>query len=150
MKPEDSAQPPSAQTIVALEALTKKKADKKRAAESWRLVAGAADNPDFHAVLDYARENELVMACEQTDATAPNLTWKNPIDGSEMVWIPAGKFVYGTAGKTAECAGFSLARHPITNEQFATFVAETNYAPPKEHGDNSTFLSHWSGGKPPK
>ena len=150
MKPEDSAQPPSAQTIVALEALTKKKADKKRAAEAWRLVAGAADNPDFHAVLDYARENELVAACEQTDAAAPNLTWRNPIDGSEMVWIPAGKFLYGTANKTAECAGFSLARHPVTNEQFATFVAETGYAPPKEHGDNSTFLSHWSGGKPPK
>jgi formylglycine-generating enzyme required for sulfatase activity len=150
MKTEDSAQPPSAQTIVSLEALTKTKADKKRAAEAWRQVAGAAGNPDFHAVLDYARENELVMACEQTDATAPNLTWKNPIDGSEMVWIPAGKFQYGTANKTAECAGFSLARHPITNEQFAKFVAETEYAPPKDHGDNSTFLSHWSVGKPPK
>lgn len=151
MKPEDeAAQPPSAKAVVALEALTKKKADKKRAAEAWRLVAGAAANPDFHAVLDYAREHELATACEHTDATAPNLTWTNPIDGSEMVWIPPGKFVYGTANKTAECAGFSLARRPVTNEQFAKFLAETKYAPPKEHGDNSEFLSHWSGGSVPK
>lgn len=149
MKP-DEAQFPSAKAMIALEALTKKKADRARAAEAWRIVAGAAANADHHVVLDYARENELVMACEHTDPTAPNLKWTNPIDGSEMVWIPPGKFVYGTAGKTADCAGFSLGRHPITNEQFAQFLAETKYAPPKEHGDNSTFLSHWSGGKPPK
>jgi serine/threonine-protein kinase len=149
MKP-DEGQLPSAKAMVALEALTKKKADASRAAEAWRTVAGAAGNPDSHVVLDFARENELVMACEHTDPAAPNLRWTNPIDGSEMVWIPPGKFEYGTGKKTAECAGFSLARYPVTNEQFAQFVAETKYAPPKEHGDNSLFLSHWSGGKPPK
>lgn len=148
MKPDES--PPSAQVMVALDALTKKKADKKRAAEAWKLVAGAAANPDFHVVLDYARENELVMACEHTDHTAPNLKWTNPVDGSEMVWIAPGKFQYGRVPKTAECAGFSLARYPVTNEQFARFIAETKYAPPKEHGDNSQYLAHWSGGKPPK
>lgn len=151
MKPdEEPARLPSAQAMVALEALTKKKADKKRAAEAWKVVAGAANNPDVHAVLDFAREHELVMACEHTDPTTANLKWTNPIDGSDMVWIPPGKFVYGTGEKTAECAGFSLARHPVTNEQFAQFSAETKYVPPKEHGDNSLFLSHWSGGKPPR
>src|SRR6266545_7248810 len=125
MKRDDDADAlPSAKAMVALEALTKKKPDKKRAADAWRLVTGAAANPDFHAVLDFARENELVLPCEQTDPAAPCLTWTNPIDGSEMVWIPAGKFVYGTQGKTAECAGFSLARRPVTNWQFANYTAE--------------------------
>jgi serine/threonine-protein kinase len=146
MTPDDSTQYPSAAAIVALEALTKKKADKKRAAEAWRLVAGAAGNPDVHAVLDFAREHELVQACEHTDPTAaPNLTWTNPIDGSEMVWIPAGKFVYGTEGKTAECAGFSLARYPVTNEQFAEFLGATKYVPPKDHPEPDSFVSHWTG-----
>src|SRR5215813_2898623 len=97
---------PSAKVIGELEALTKKKADAKRAAEAWRLINLAGANPDFHAVLDYARDHELALPCEQTDSTAVNLTWKNPVDGSEMVWIPAGKFLYGGGTKTAECAGF--------------------------------------------
>ena len=83
-----------------------------------------------HAVLDFARDHELVLPCEQTDPTAANLTWTNPIDDSEMVWIPPGKFIYGTQGKTAECAGFSLARWPVTNEQFSWFNKATVYTPP--------------------
>lgn len=150
MTPEEAAQFPSAKTIVALEALTKTTADAARSAAAWKLVAGAAANADFHAVLDFAREHELVQACEITDPTAPNLRWTNPVDGSEMVWIPAGKFLYGTEKKSAECAGFSLARYPVTNEQFAKFIADTKYAPPKEHGDNTAFLSHWSKGRPIK
>jgi serine/threonine-protein kinase len=133
---------------VELETLTKKKADKKRAADVWRLVTEAAANPDFHAVLDFAREHELVLPCEQTDRTARNLTWTNPIDGSEMVWIPPGKFIYGKQGKSAECAGFSLARWPVTNRQFADFCAETQYDPPGAHPDRELFLSHWANGTP--
>ena len=106
--PADAARYPSAKAIAALESLTAKKAGKARSAEAWKLVTGAAANPDFHAVLDFARENELVLPCEQTDPTAPNITWTNPIDGSEMVWIPPGKFLYGAEGKSAEAAGFSL------------------------------------------
>jgi serine/threonine-protein kinase len=145
---EDANAPPSAQTMVALEALTKKKADKKRAAEAWRLVTSAAANPDFHAVLDFARENELVLPCEQTDPNAPNITWTNPIDDSEMVWIPAGKFIYGTQGKTAECAGFSLARWPVTNQQFAYYVGAC--WPVSPIPEDSLFLSHFTKDGPPK
>jgi formylglycine-generating enzyme required for sulfatase activity len=140
-QPTEAERVPSAHVIVALEALTKQEANKERAAAAWKLVTGAAANPDFHAVLDFAREHELVLPCEQTDATAANLTWTNPIDGSEMVWIPPGPFIYGTERKTAECAGFSLARWPVTNERFAAFYAETNYIPLDdfEHGD---FLAY--------
>lgn len=143
MKPEDdAAAPPSTNAMVALESLTKQKAGKKRL-EAWKLVTGAAANPDFHAVLDFAREHELVLPCEQTDLTAENLTWTNPIDGSEMVWIPPGKFVYGTRGKTAECAGFSLARWSVTNEQFGRFITALGYTPLDDHPENETYLSHW-------
>jgi serine/threonine-protein kinase len=131
---------PSAKVIVALEALAKRKADKERAAEAWKLVAGAAANPDAHAVIDFAREHELVLPCEQTDSTAANLTWTNPIDGSEMVWIPEGKFVYD-GGKTAEMAGFSLARWPVTNRQFEAFELDVNYNPPEEHPDNDLLAN---------
>lgn len=152
MKPDDeAARFPSAKTIVALDALTKKHADTARAADAWRLVTGAAANPDFHAVLDFAREYELVLPCEQTDPTAANLTWTNPIDGSEMVWIPAGKFVFGTDGKTAECAGFSLARWPVTNQQFARYVDAAGYYPDDSYSDSGMLLSHWQAtGPPPK
>jgi serine/threonine-protein kinase len=141
---------PSAKAIVELEALAKKKPDRKRAAAAWKIVTGAAANPDAHAVIDFARENELVLPCEHTDATKANLTWTNPIDGSEMVWIPPGKFIYGTEGKTAECAGFSLGRWPVTNEQFVKFLNETNYVPAAGHGDNELFGSHWWHGQPAK
>jgi serine/threonine-protein kinase len=158
MKHEDDDAPdpgagerlPSAKAMVDLEALTRQKADKARAKAAWRIVSSAAANPDFHAVLDFAREHELVLPCEQTDHTAFNLTWMNPIDGSEMVWIPAGKFIYGTRGKTAECAGFSLARWPVTNAQYADFLREKRYSPPANHPDNDAYLQNWGGDEPRK
>jgi serine/threonine-protein kinase len=152
MNPEDeddapdaspTDRPPSAQVIVELEALTRAPADADRAAKAWALVTGASANPDFHAVLDFARENELVLPCEQTDPTATNLTWTNPIDGSQMVWIPAGKLVYGKHDSTAECAGFSLARWPVTNKQFLQFNKAKAYRPTDAHPDNELFLHHW-------
>lgn len=58
-----------------------------------------------------------------------------------MVWIPPGKFVYGSGtGETAEAAGFSLGRWPVTNEQFAKFVAEVKYEP----SDGQGFLPGWT------
>jgi len=141
---------PSAKAIVELEALAKKKPDKTRATEAWRIVALAAGNPDAHAVIDFAREHELVLPCEQTDHIATNITWTNPLDGSEMVWIPPGKFIYGTQGKTAECAGFSLGRWPSTNEQFVRFLRKTDYVPVAGHGDNEIFGSHWWQSEPAK
>jgi serine/threonine-protein kinase len=146
---EDAKRYPSAKAIGELESLTKKKGSKDRAVAAWRLVTGAAANPDFHAVLDFARDHELVLPCEQNDPSAPNLVWTNPIDGSEMVWIPPGKFVYGTQGKAAECAGFSLARYPVTNAQFAKFIDAVGWFPDPDHPNNETCLGHWQATGPP-
>jgi serine/threonine-protein kinase len=148
-EPTDANRFPSATVIAALDGLTRQEAGPIRATLAWRLVTGAAANPDVHAVLDFAREHELVLACEQTDPAAPNLTWTNPLDGSEMVWIPAGPFVYGRDGKTAECGGFALARWPVTNAQYEQFVRATGYAPPDRHPENELFLDPWAEGPPP-
>ena len=140
---------PSAKALAELQSLLKGKASPDRTIKAWRVIVDASDNPDFHAVLDFALENELVRGCEQTDPTAANTSWTNPIDGSEMVWIPPGPFVCGTPNKPAECAGFSLGRHPVTNEQFARFLELSGHKPDPDHDENELFVSHWRGGKVP-
>jgi iron(II)-dependent oxidoreductase len=79
-----------------------------------------------------------------------------------MVEIPAGAFVFKTAGnpddanpiipypdtqtpRTLEMRRFFMDRTPVTNDAFAAFVAATGYAPE----DASNYLKHWAGGKPP-
>jgi len=79
-----------------------------------------------------------------------------------MVEIPAASFVFKTAGnpddanpiipypdtakpRTLALPRFFMDRTPVTNAQFAAFLAATKYAPQ----DASNFLKHWSGGKPP-
>lgn len=119
---------PSAQTLLDLEQLLLlPKADRGRRA--WELVVRAQANPHFHVVLDYATDKELVIPCGVSDPKRePNLTWTNPIDGSEMVWIPPGKFRFGADKEVAVMGGFSLAKHPVTNVQFDLFGHQSNYA----------------------
>jgi serine/threonine-protein kinase len=145
-----TAAPPSAKALQELVQLAKQQESPARAAAAWAVVTSASGNPDVHAVLDFARENELILPCEQTDSTATNLTWTSPIDGSEMVWIPPGNFTYGTKSETADAAGFSLGRFPVTNEQFEQFLSQTKYKPDVDHPDNHLFMSHWQNGHLPK
>src|SRR5262249_52705776 len=70
-------------------------------------------------------------------------SWINPIDESEMIWIPPGPFVVGKDRRRAECKGFSLGRFPVTNAQFLRFIEETNYVP----HDPDLFLTHWNGSR---
>jgi len=79
-----------------------------------------------------------------------------------MVEIPAGTFVFKTAGnpddanpiipypdttkpRQLEMRRFFMDRTPVTNGAFAAFIAATGYAP----ADPSNFLKHWVDGKPP-
>jgi hypothetical protein len=78
--PQSGNRYPSAPAIVQLEELAKKPPSPERTATAWRIIVSVAANPDAHAVLDFARENEFVLSCEQTDRTAANLSWVNPID----------------------------------------------------------------------
>jgi iron(II)-dependent oxidoreductase len=79
-----------------------------------------------------------------------------------MVEVPAGAFVFKTAGnpddanpiipypdttkpRTLEMRRFFMDRTPVTNAQFAAFLAGSGYKP----SDASNFLKHWVEGKPP-
>jgi formylglycine-generating enzyme required for sulfatase activity len=145
---------PSAQTLLDLEQLLvgRRTADKKR--KAWELVVRAQGNPDFHVVLDFATDKELVIPCQVTDPKhEPNLTWTNPLDGSEMVWIPPGKFRFGPEKQVAELPGFSLAKHPVSNTMFGEFLHEVTYTSHEtaetddsDEGEylNGGFCQHWS------
>jgi serine/threonine-protein kinase len=151
---------PSAQTLLDLEQLLVGPKGEDRSIKAWELVTRAQGNPDFHVVLDFATDKELVVPCGVADPKRePNLAWTNPLDGSEMVWIPPGKFRFGPDKQVAELPGFSLAKHPVTNRQFGHFLGQTEYeaAESQETEDsdegeymNGEFLQHWEGGKMPK
>ncbi len=80
-----------------------------------------------------------------------------------MVEIPAADFVFKTAGnpddanpvipypdtekpRTVSLPRFFMDRTPVSNAEYAAFVAASGYAPK----DASSYLKHWTGGKPPK
>jgi iron(II)-dependent oxidoreductase len=79
-----------------------------------------------------------------------------------MVEIPAGPFVFKTAGnpddanpiipypdttrpRTLTMRRFFIDRTPVTNDAFKAFLDASGYVP----ADKSNFLKHWVGGKPP-
>ncbi len=149
---------PSAELFAELEQARQMAAGRERSARAWRAVGRAYGNPDWPVLVDFALEHGLVHSCEDTGPRARrgqaprSLVWVNPVDGSEMVWIPAGSFYIGPRKnkQQAQSQGFSLARHPVTNSQFARFLEETRYTPTADHPDPRGFLSHWEDGTLPK
>ncbi len=148
---------PSSAQLAELDRLRHETPSKERSGRTWRLIGQAFGNDDLPVVLDFALEKGLVQSCEDAGQNrspgkaARYLVWLNPADGSEMVWIPAGPFFVGPKKdkQQVQSKGFSLARHPITNGQFAQFLEETGYTPSAAHPDPDLFLSHWSDGKDP-
>ena len=147
--PPASARPPSAAALIALDRLLGHLPSQERMIQAWREVMGAAGNLDFHAVLDFALEHELVRDCDPGNPKAMPVSWINPVDGSDMIWVPAGPFVYGRSDKAATCDGFSLGRWPVTNAQFRRFLDQTGYEPHEAPPDQIAFLAHWRGGAIP-
>jgi formylglycine-generating enzyme required for sulfatase activity len=147
----------SSEALAELSRLCYAGTGRERSARVWQAFGRAYGARDWPVLLDFALEHGLVNRCEEGPRRGPrgdevrHLVWVNPVDGSEMVWIPAGPFFVGPKQRTriAQSAGFSLARHPVTNGQFARFLAESGYAPPPEHPDPELFLHHWEGGGVP-
>lgn len=144
----------SSELFAELNRLRSAKPGRERSAGIWQTLGRAYGNPDLPVLLDFAQEHGLVYHCEEARQRAQHgevrqLIWKNPVDESEMVWIPAGQFFIGPKQKKQvfQSAGFSLSRHPVTNGQFARFLAESGYAPPSAHPDAESFLSPWQRGK---
>jgi hypothetical protein len=66
------------------------------------------------------------------------MVWER--DGKEMLCIPAGEFLYGDQKVTLDLPGFWIDKTPVTNIEYARFVAATGQAPP----------SHWRGQTSPQ
>lgn len=129
-----------------------------RAARMWRLLNQATPNTDAGVVRDFALEYGAIADLDIASHTGPlgrqrNSSWVNPVDGSEMIWIPGGPFIVGSRPSKTEppsLPGFSLARHPVTNSRFRRFLRETDYDPPEWHIREDLFLNHWEeAGMPP-
>jgi len=58
----------------------------------------------------------------------------------EMILIPAGEFLYGRKKKRLILPEFWIDKTPVTNVEYARFVADTGHMPPK----------HWKGKTPPE
>ncbi len=129
---------PSAAQLTELVNLSHLPEQAQRARRAWQLVLATAANVDFPMVIDFALGLGLIRPCSSG-------SWVNPIDGSEMIWIPPGPFHVGEDRRHAESAGFSLARFPVTNVQFQGFLQQTGYSP----ADPCFFLQHWQDGKIP-
>jgi serine/threonine-protein kinase len=148
-------QGPSAasELLAELDRLIHAPAGKERSAQVWQVIGRVYGHEEGFVLLDFALEHGLVFSDSKGRGETPRyLVWTNPVDGSEMAWIPAGSFFIGPRQKRhqARSQGFSLARHPVTNNQFARFLEDTGYEPPPAHPDPGLFLSHWQGGTVPE
>ena len=98
---------------------------------AWKLIVAKKSADEFAKALSSAAEQGLVDAefvpHLRGDDDAPLLRryWINPIDHSQMAWIPAGKFFVGPEQRRVQSHGFFLARYPVTNEQFANYLVAT-------------------------
>jgi serine/threonine-protein kinase len=148
------ADSPVPQILNELGALRHQPDDEARSPRAWQLVTQAYGDRDGYAVVDFALEHGLVRSCAggagPRRAPPAATFWLNPLDGSQMIWVPGGPFRVGPDKQHAESKGFSLARHPVTNAQFQRFLKETGYSPPAEHPYPELFLAHWEGGKVPQ
>src|SRR5262245_53406809 len=139
---------PSAMLFRELQELLHKEDNKQRAFRAWQIVLEASGNSDFAVIFDFALEKELILTVDPGDKSADgqprgSTLWTNPVDGSQMVWIPPGPFYVGKEKeRRAECRGFSLARYPVTMGQFARFLDVTRYFPP--HDANPDEYSEWT------
>lgn len=83
---------------------------------------------------------------EELDALAlDGRTWAAE-DGSEMVFVPGGDFLYGGARERRSLGPFAMAMHPVTNRQWARFVEQTGHQTAPD-ADADRYLAHWSRGE---
>lgn len=133
------------------------------------LLSDCMHQDVFLVLLEYCAAHGALRSCDverlerQHQAVCAHRFWTNPKDGTEMVWIPPGK-TYPSSRLdtyyTNQLHGFSMARHPVTNAQFAQFIRETGYHSPLDihrafsfsslSAEVTSYLKHWPNGICPK
>ena len=109
-----------------------------KASAAWQVMAGERAAPvpaDLQGEWE-AHAARLRALGLEVPGHLP-LVLRNPVDGGLAVWIPPGQFSMGSgAGNRderpahlVEVEGFYLDRCPVTNAQYAAFVAATGYRP---------------------
>ncbi|MCA9925665.1 MAG: SUMF1/EgtB/PvdO family nonheme iron enzyme, partial [Anaerolineales bacterium] len=87
---------------------------------------------------DFAEAKVIKSPRPKPDETAKN-SFVDAKTGKEMIRIPAGEFLYGENKEKSYLDEFWIAKTPVTNAEYARFVAGTKHEPPQ----------HWGGSQPP-
>jgi len=96
---------------------------------------------------EFGDEEHVIYTTAEADALLSEEQWA---EVNQMVEIPAGEFLMGTDRKqsnvhnrpqnTVYTDAYKIDKYPVTNAQYARFVAATSYRPPL----------HWKDGKVPE
>jgi len=70
------------------------------------------------------------LAAEEQDRLDPEIQRIRQKTGIEMVLIPSGEFFYGEDKQRVHLPAYCLARTPVTNAQYKTFVDATGHPAP--------------------
>jgi serine/threonine protein kinase len=122
--------PPALEQIM-LQALAKDRANRPQSCAEFRAALE-------HALVD------VTSSRVERDDHPPVLT---DDDGNEMLLIPGGPFQLGPNRRIVHVDRFYLARHPVTNRQFQTFIEATGYRP--DDVEKNRFLHHFRNGACP-
>jgi len=99
------------------------------------------------AVQEELSQDEPETTIDLPEDPKPGDTFSNPIDGTELVFIPAGEFTMGDDDSEREnekpahrvkVSGFWLGKYEVTHEQYGKFMKATGHPEP-EYWDDSDF-----------
>lgn len=106
------------------------------------LLAGSA--PDVHErFASLARSLGTVLPTQETPSPGPQPQQhqvRHPRDGKKMALVEAGTFLCGEKNEPVWLPSFYIDVFPVTNNDYARFVAATGHEPPQ----------HWPRGKCPE
>jgi len=129
--------------LLILSASTCSGSDKNKLAEQFPSVtaevagglATLSPSPTIKATERPTRAPTATLSATATLDIGSSMT--NPIDGAEMVYVPAGEFLMGSEDSDAESDegpehfvyldAFWIYKYEVKNAQFAAFIAETGY-----------------------
>ena len=117
------------------------------------ILSALAKDPEDRPQRCEQLRQRLIAALDdvpQTDRSTSS-TPRSPVvrgdDGCELRLVDAGSILYGPSRRRVYLDAYYLARNPVTNRQFETFVQVTGYRPSDELADR--FLAHWRGERCP-